>query len=73
MLSVDGVSATGLRFSWSLPEDNGGRPVIMYVVRYRPVGDPTFAEVDVNGTSLLLFNGGDPTPPIDIINSTNYE
>ncbi len=69
----EGVSASGLSLSWLLPTDNGGRPVTQYVMRYRIVGASTFSEIALTETSLLLFNGGTPSPPVDFVSNTSYE
>ncbi len=69
----EGVSASGLSLSWLLPTDNGGRPVTQYVMRYRIVGASTFNEIALTETSLLLFNGGTPSPPVDFVSNTSYE
>ena len=70
----EGVSAFGFEITWTAPADNGGSEVTEYVVRYREEGG-TFVELsrDVNQLTLLLRNGGDPTPPLDLVNSTTYE
>ncbi len=75
-LTGEGVSASGLSLSWLLPADNGGRPVTQYVMRYRVVGASTFSEIplsDLSDVSLLLFNGGTPNPPVDLVGSNSYE
>ncbi|XP_064396322.1 protein sidekick-2-like isoform X2 [Halichondria panicea] len=72
-LTGEGVSAIGLSFSWLLPTDNGGRPVTQYIMRYRVVGASTFSEIPLTKTSLFLFNGGTPSPPVDLVGSTSYE
>ena len=69
----EGVSSSGLTVSWLLPTDNGGRPVTQYVMRYRIVGVSTFSEIVLTETSLLLFNGGTPSPPADLVGSNSYE
>ena len=72
-LTGEGVSAAGLSLSWLLPTDNGGHPVTRYIIRYRAVGTVPFSEIALTETSLLLFNGGTPSPPVNLVSSTSYE
>lgn len=72
-----GVSAFGFEVFWSMPVDDGGRDVTGFYIGYRVQGsgDP-FSQVPLRGpqnTSLLIRNGGDPSPPLELVNSTTYE
>ena len=72
-LTGEGVSAAGLSLSWLVPADNGGRPVTQYIIRYRAVGTLSYSEIALTETSLLLFNGGTPSPPVNLVSSTSYQ
>ena len=75
-LDGEGVSAFGFEINWTPPADNGGSDIVEYVVRYREVGGGTdFAEVPrgVDEVTLLLRNGGNPTPPRALNYSITYE